>query len=199
MSAAVGGVVPVAALLLYTFLTTGAFLHPGYDYQYQLEANGYPTLGYHPEWSVEDPRYIPQNLGIMLGALPVVAPDIKPNTLGFGDPVVLCTEPGAQRSLFDHDCPLVMPIDIGTSLLLSAPGLLIALFAIRRHPLARLTVGAGLTRRPHRAVQPRPLQPGLGPVGLPLLARLHPVPAAARRASARPRRTAGRARSPSRS
>ena len=145
VSAAVGGVVPVAALLLYTYLTTGAFLHPGYDYQYQLEANGYPTLGYRPEWSVEDPRYIPQNLVIMLGALPVVAPELKPNTLGFGDPVALCTEPGAQRSLFDQDCPLVMPIDIGTSLLLSAPGLLISLFAIRRHPLARLTVGAGVT------------------------------------------------------
>ena len=145
VSAAVGGVVPVAALLLYTYLTTGAFLHPGYDYQYQLEANGYPTLGYRPEWSVEDPRYIPQSLVIMLGALPVVAPELKPNTLGFGDPVALCTEPGAQRSLFDQDCPLVMPIDIGTSLLLSAPGLLISLFAIRRHPLARLTVGAGVT------------------------------------------------------
>ena len=59
--------------------------------------------------------------------------------------MALCTEPGAQRSLFDQDCPLVMPIDIGTSLLLSAPGLLISLFAIRRHPLARLTVGAGVT------------------------------------------------------
>ena len=130
VSAAVGGVLPVAALLLYTFLTTGSFLHPGYDYQYQLEANGYPTLGYNPAWSVEDPRYIPQNLGIMFGALPVVAPDIKPNTLGFGDPVVLCATPDARRTLFDQTCPLLMPIDIGTSILLSAPGLLLALFAV---------------------------------------------------------------------
>ena len=93
VSAAVGGVLPVAALLLYTYLTTGSWLHPGYDYQYQLEANGYPTLGYHPDWSVEDLRYIPQNLGIMFGALPVVAPDLKPNTLGFGDPVVPVRRP----------------------------------------------------------------------------------------------------------
>ena len=93
VSAAVGGVLPVAALLLYTQLTTGSWLHPGYDYQYQLEANGYPTLGYHPDWSVEDLRYIPQNLGIMFGALPVVAPDLKPNTLGFGDPVVAVRRP----------------------------------------------------------------------------------------------------------
>ena len=134
LSAAVGGVVPVAALLIYTFLTTGSFLHPGYDYQYQLEANGYPTLGYHPSWSVEDPRYIPQNLGIMFGALPVIAPDIKPNTLDYGDPVVLCTTPDARRTLFDPTCPLLMPIDIGTSIILSAPGLLLALFAVFRRP-----------------------------------------------------------------
>ena len=75
ISAAVGAVLPVAALLAYTWLTTGSVLHPGYDYQYQLEANGYPTLGYHPEWAVEDIRYVPQNLGIMLGALPEVLPD----------------------------------------------------------------------------------------------------------------------------
>jgi len=144
-SAAFGGVIPVAALLLYTVATTGSPLHPGYDYQYRLEANGYPTLGYHPEWSVEDPRYIPQNLGIMFGALPVVAPDVKPDTLGFGDPQPLCTAPGAQRSLFDPACPLVLPVDIGTSILLSAPGLLLALFAVRRRPFTRLALGTGLS------------------------------------------------------
>jgi hypothetical protein len=145
LSAAAGGVVPVAALLIYTFLTTGSFLHPGYDYQYQLEANGYPTLGYHPDWSVEDPRYIPQNLGIMFGALPVVAPDIKPNTLGFGDPVILCATADARRTLFDQSCPILMPIDIGTSIILSAPGLLLALIAVWKRPRARLVVGAGAT------------------------------------------------------
>lgn len=141
VSAAVGGAVPVGALLLYTFATTGSFIHPGYDYQYRLEAAGYPTLGYHTDWSVEDPRYIPQNLEIMLGGLPVVAPDVKPDTLGLSAPQPLCTAPGAQRSLFDVGCPLAMPIDTGTSILLSAPGLLLALFAIWRRPLARLTIG----------------------------------------------------------
>jgi len=141
VSAAVGGLPPVAALLLFTFLTTGSVLHPGYDYQYQLEANGYPTLGYRPEWSVEDARYIPHNAGIMFGALPLVAPDVKPDTLGYFDPAPLCTDPGAQRSLFDASCPLVIPIDIGTSILLSAPGLLLALFAFRRRGLARLSIG----------------------------------------------------------
>jgi len=74
-SAAAGAVVPVAMLLAYTYLTSGSFIHPGYDYQYQLEANGYPTLDYNPDWSVEDIRYIPQNLGIMFGSLPLVVPN----------------------------------------------------------------------------------------------------------------------------
>ena len=142
VSAAAGGFLPVAALLLFTYVTTGSFMHPGYDYQYQREATGYPTLGYHPEWSVEDARYIPQNIRIMFGSLPEVAPTIKPDTLGYSDPVALCTAPGANRSLFDKDCPMVMPIDIGTSLLLSAPGLLLALFAYRRYGLARLSIGS---------------------------------------------------------
>jgi hypothetical protein len=145
VSAAVGGVLPVAALLGYTWLTTGSVLHPGYDYQYQLEANGYPTLGYHPDWSVEDIRYVPQNLAIMLGSLPLLLPDIKPDTLGVYPVTVLCTAPDATRGLFEPDCPIALPVDIGTSLLLSAPGLLLALFAIRRHPAARLTLGVGLT------------------------------------------------------
>ena len=144
-SAAVGGVIPVGLLLAYTYLSSGALIHPGYDYQYQLEANGYPTLGYNPDWSVEDVRYIPGNLGIMLGSLPIVAPDIKPDTLGYGPVVELCTDPTVGRGLFDADCPLVIPVDTGTSILLSAPGLLLALFAIRRRPIARLTLGAGLT------------------------------------------------------
>ncbi|HEY3333626.1 MAG TPA: hypothetical protein VGK16_00205 [Candidatus Limnocylindrales bacterium] len=145
VSAALGAALPVALLLSYTWFTTGSVLHPGYDYQYQLEANGYPTLGYNPEWSVEDLRYVPQNLGIMLGALPVVLPDVKPDTLGVYPTVVFCTAPGATRGLFDPDCPLALPVDVGTSILLSAPGLLLALFAVRRRPVARLTLGAGLT------------------------------------------------------
>ena len=144
ISTGAGAVLPVAALLLYTYATTGSLIHPGYEYQYQLEANGYPTLGYHPEWSVEDVRYIPQNLGIMFGSLPVLLPDVKPNTLGFGDPVDMCVAPNDQRGVFDPNCPLAVPTDVGTSILLSAPGLLLALLAFRRPRLARLKVGAAL-------------------------------------------------------
>lgn len=145
ISTGAGAFLPVAALLLYTYATTGSFIHPGYEYQYQLEANGYPTLGYHPEWSDEDVRYIPQNLGIMFGSLPVVLPDVKPNTLGFGDTVSMCVAPNDQRGVFDLNCPWVIPTDVGTSILLSAPGLLLALLAFRRPRLARLKVGAALS------------------------------------------------------
>jgi hypothetical protein len=144
VSAGVGGFVPVALLVAYTFLTTGSLIHPGYEYQYRLEAEGYPSLGYHTDWSVEDVRYIPQNLAIMLGALPSILPSIKPDTLGLEPPQPLCTAPGAIRGPFDPDCPIAMPIDIGTSILLSAPGLLLALLAVARRPLARLTIGAVL-------------------------------------------------------
>ena len=140
-SAAVGGVVPVAALLLYTFATTGSLVHPGYDYQYRLEVAGYPTLGYHADWDVEDIRYVPQNLGIMLGELPSVLPTVLPDTLQYEPPVTACQAPGAERRLFDPTCPIAIPVDVGTSLVLSAPGLLLALFAARRYGRTRLAIG----------------------------------------------------------
>ncbi len=141
LSTAIGAVLPVSALLAYTFLTTGSFIHPGYDYQYQAEAQGYPTLGYRREWSIEDVRYIPQNLRIMFGSLPRVMPDVLPDTLGLADPVRLCQPGDAGRSLFDPGCPLAIPVDTGTSLLLGAPGLLLALLAFRRTGTSRLALG----------------------------------------------------------
>ena len=141
VSAGVGGFLPVAALLAYTYLTSGSVLHPGYDYQYRLEVEGYTALGYNPDWSVEDPRYIPGNLGIMLGELPVLLPEVMPNTLGIDPDVPLCTEPGQARRPFDVTCPLAVPTDVGTSLLFSAPGLLLALLAFRWRGRTRLGIG----------------------------------------------------------
>jgi hypothetical protein len=145
LSAAAGGVLPVTALVAYTFLTSGSLIHPGYDYQYRLEVEGYPTLDYHGDWAVEDVRYIPQNLAIMLGALPVVVPDVLPDTLGVEPAVHVCLGPDAHRSLFDIECPLAVPVDVGTSIVLSAPGLLLALLALGRHSLARLGLGSAAT------------------------------------------------------
>jgi hypothetical protein len=144
VSAGVGGVGPVVVLLAYTLLTTGSLIHPGYDYQYRLEVRGYPALGYDADWSVEDLRYIPRNLGIMFGTYPAIVPDALPNTLGIEPDVPLCTQPDAQRSLFNEDCPLAVPIDLGTSLPLSAPGLFLAVLAFRSRGRSRLAIGATL-------------------------------------------------------
>jgi hypothetical protein len=93
---------------------------------------------------VEDPRYIPRNLGIMLGSFPAVLPDVLPNTLGIYADVPVCTQPGAARGLFDAGCPLAVPRDLGASLLLSAPGLLLAPLALRWRGRSRLGVATVL-------------------------------------------------------
>jgi len=140
VSAGVGGFIPVATLLLYTYLTTGAFLHPGYEYQYQLEAIGYPTLGYNPEWSVEDLRYIPQNIVIMFGTLPA----ILPNTLQYSADVPVCVDPDAVRGLFDLSCPIAVPRDIGTSILLTSPAFLLVAVPLLRGRWSPLVLGSVL-------------------------------------------------------
>jgi hypothetical protein len=141
VSAGIGTVIPVALLLLYNVATTGHVFHPGYDWQYQREANGYPTLNYHADWGIEDPRYLIQNLGIMFLSTPAVAPQLEPGSLGDGGPV--CTEPGATRGLFDPNCPLVEPQAIGMSILLTSPAFLLAFFALRSRR-SRLIAGSYL-------------------------------------------------------
>jgi hypothetical protein len=142
-SAGLGAALPILALGLYNLATTGHLFHPAYDYLYALEANGYPTLGYHPQWAVEDPRYIPQNLGIALFGLPDVLPTALPNSLAVQPPPV-CTEPGAIRGLFDIACPLAVPRDTGMSVILTSPGYLLAIPILRRYGRSRLVTGAAL-------------------------------------------------------
>jgi hypothetical protein len=141
VSAGIGAVIPVGLLLAYNLATTGQVVHPGYEYQYQKEANGYPSLGYHPEWEIEDPRYLPQNLAIMFLSTPAIAPDETQNSVGTRGP--LCTEPGATRGLFDEDCPIAVPRDVGMSILLTSPAYLLAGWALFRHR-SRLVAGAWL-------------------------------------------------------
>jgi hypothetical protein len=140
-SAGLGALIPVLALVAYNVVTTGHVLHPAYDYLYALEANGYPTLGYHPTWAVEDPRYIPQNLGIGLFGLPDVLPLALPDSLAV-DPVLVCTQPGAARGLFDIACPLAVPRDTGMSVLLTSPGYFLAIPMLRAWGRNRLVTGA---------------------------------------------------------
>jgi hypothetical protein len=141
-SAGLGAAIPIAVLLAYNVISTGHLVHPAYGYLYRLESLGYPQLGYHPDWEIEDPRYIPQNLGIALFSLPVLFPDREPRAIG-GLP--LCTEPGAQRSLLDASCPVALPHDTGMSVLLSSPAFLLAIPALRRfYGRSRLVSGAAV-------------------------------------------------------
>ena len=141
-SAGLGAAIPVAALLLYNLVSTGHLFHPGYQFLYEQEAGFYTTLGYNLAWGIEDPRYVPQNIGIMLFGTPAIAPDIYPAGLGGGE--ALCVDPGAVRGLFERDCPIALPRDIGMSVILTSPALLLALPALRRYGRNRLVTGAAL-------------------------------------------------------
>ncbi|MFL5724762.1 MAG: hypothetical protein ACJ77F_00290 [Chloroflexota bacterium] len=142
LSAAIGAAVPIGALLVYNLVSTGQLFHPGYQYLYELEAGFYTNLGYHLDWSIEDPRYIPQNLAIMLFNTPAILPDIYPAGLGNGQ--ALCTAPGAVRGLFDAACPIALPRDTGMSLLLTSPAYLFAIPALTRYGRSRLVTGSVL-------------------------------------------------------
>jgi hypothetical protein len=142
VSAGIGAAIPIGLLLAYNVATTGHLFHPGYEYQYQKEANGYQVLGYNPDWSIEDPRYLPQNLQIMFLSTPAILPDHEPDAFG-GEGDAVCTEPDAARGLFDRSCPIAMPKTIGTSILLTSPAYLLAIWAFRRHR-SRLVAGAFL-------------------------------------------------------
>ena len=142
-SAGLGALVPIGVLLAYNVISTGHAFHPAYDYLYRLETASYTALGYHPDWSVEDPRYVPQNAVIMFLTGPELFPSELPDSLGVRDDPV-CTQPGAQRGLFDVSCPLAVPQDIGMSVLLTSPAWLLLLPALRRYGRSRLVTGAAL-------------------------------------------------------
>jgi hypothetical protein len=141
VSAGIGAAIPVVALLAYNLATTGHILHPGYDFQYQLEANGYPGLDYHADWGIEDARYLLQNLQIMFLSTPAFFPDHVPTALGGGRE--LCVAADAVRGLFDTSCPIAMPRDIGMSIVLTSPAYLLAVPAFVRHR-SRLVAGSFL-------------------------------------------------------
>jgi hypothetical protein len=141
VSAGLGAAVPIGLLLAYNVATTGHVVHPGYDYLYHLEATGYPGLHYNPAWSIEDLRYVPQNLRIMFLSAPAILPDVVPSSVSAGK--ALCVDPGAVRGLFDADCPLALPRDVGTSLILTSPAYLLGVAAFVRGR-SRLVVGSTL-------------------------------------------------------
>jgi hypothetical protein len=138
LSAGLGAALPLAGLLAYNLAATGNVFNPAYDYLYRAETASYTFLDYRPDWSIEDPRYIPRNLVLMLIGPPLV----NPATLDFGEP--LCTADGASRGWFNPDCPILMPNSVGMGLLLTSPAYLLALPALRRYGRSRLVTGAAL-------------------------------------------------------
>jgi hypothetical protein len=143
-SVGLGATIPVGLLLAYNVATTGHVFHPAYDHLYRLESRAYVGLGYHREWAAEDPRYLPQNLAIMLFTGPEILPERLRDTLGTMDRP-LCTEPGATRGLFDVACPFALPRDIGMSVLLTSPAYLLAVpafFVARRRRLVLAATAA---------------------------------------------------------
>ncbi len=132
-SAAIGMAIPIGSLLLYNLVSSGSVFHPAYQYLYEQEATYYPAmfpyLNYNLEWAIEDPRYIPQNLALMLGGLPEILPP--------------CDPADAARSIgFDEACPVLRPRADGMSLLLSSPAYLLAIPALSLYGRSRLVTGA---------------------------------------------------------
>jgi hypothetical protein len=142
-SAALGAGIPLGLLVVYNLVATGHVFHPGYQHLYALEAAFYPPLDYNIDWLIEDPRYLPQNLAIMLLNTPVWMPTEVPSALGLGDP--LCVSPSDVRGLFNPSCPLLLPRDTGMSILLTSPAYLLAIPALRwGYGQSRLVTGAAL-------------------------------------------------------
>jgi hypothetical protein len=142
-SAGLGAALPVVGLFAYNLATAGDIFHPAYEFLYRAEATYYPTLGYHLDWALEDPRYIPQNLAIMLFSAPLLLPDQWPDSLRVvSEP--FCTLPGAARGLFDPECPLAVPNDIGMSVILTSPAYLLALPALGRFRTSRVVAGSAI-------------------------------------------------------
>jgi hypothetical protein len=131
VTAGVGALIPLLLLMGYNLVTTGELFHPAYDYLYEVEYRPRPEL-INPAWAAEDPRYIPQNLGIMLGSLPL--------TPLLSDPAC-ASVPLGLGAVLDRSCPLVQPDPIGMSLLLTSPAYLLALPALL-HWRSRLVAGA---------------------------------------------------------
>jgi len=119
-SAALGVAIPVGALLAYNLAVSGTLFNPVYEALYRYEVWAYPDLSYNAAWSLQDVRYIPQNLGILLGGLPDVMPG--------------CAAGVAREIWSTAGCSWLVPRPVGMSLLLTSPAWLLAAGAL---PLLR--------------------------------------------------------------
>jgi hypothetical protein len=136
--AGAGAAVPLIVLLVYTYASTGHLFNPVYTYLYHQEL-AYTFLNYHADWSIEDLRYVPQNLMIMFFNTPLIMPSQYPWSTD-----LLC-QAGQARGLFDPSCPIAVPNWVGNSIILTSPAYLLAPLAwrpIRGLQIDRVTAGA---------------------------------------------------------
>jgi len=132
--AGIGAAIPVLLLLTYNVATTGSAFHPAYEYLHRVEYRPRPEL-VHPDWGIEDPRYIPQNAVIML-AWPPQRPLLE-------DDSCAGVTPGPDL-LLASDCPLLRPDPLGMGLLLTSPAYLLVLPALLRSWRRRIVAGSAL-------------------------------------------------------
>ena len=133
VSAGVGAAIPVLGLVAYTLAATGEPFNPVYEALYRYEVLAYPDLGYNGSWALQDVRYVPQNLALMLGGLPELMPPCGP-----GVP----REPWSAAG-----CSWLVPDERGTSFVLTSPAWLLvlpALFLLRDRRVAGALVATGL-------------------------------------------------------
>jgi hypothetical protein len=135
VGAGAAALIPVLLLLGYNLTTTGAVFHPAYEHLYEVEYRPRPEL-VNPAWGIEDPRYIPQNAGIMLAW-----PPDRPLLM---DPDCADAEVSGLGLLFDRDCPLLRPDPLGMSILLTSPAYLLMLPALLLSWRRRIVAGAAL-------------------------------------------------------
>ena len=110
--AALGIAIPVGVLLAYNLAVSGTLFNPVYEALYRYEVWAYPDLNYHSAWSLQDIRYIPENLGIML----LGPPDVMP-----------ACDPGVPREIWSAaGCSWLVPRPVGMSLLVTSPAWLLA-------------------------------------------------------------------------
>jgi hypothetical protein len=126
---AIGVAAPIAALVAYNVVSSGQLFQPAYDELYRTETPAIESLR-HLDWNIVDPRYVPQNLVIMLFEPPAL-------TRQCGILPLSRECPDAARTL------TLTPDPLGMSLLLTSPGWLIGLAALR-HPRTRIAVAAAV-------------------------------------------------------
>jgi len=115
-STAIGMAIPILGLLAYNLAATGSVFSPVYEALYRYEVVAYPHLGYNGAWSLQDVRYIPGNLALMLFSTPTLMPPC---------------DPGVARMPWSAvGCSWAVPEQTGMSLLLTSPAYLLALPAL---------------------------------------------------------------------